>query len=46
MVNENHSSTGPPHPMEEKHRVMHQTLCEEGIAPCGDGRVCEGERYQ
>ena len=43
-VNEHHGQMGPCL-MEEQHRVMDQTLCDEGIAPCGDARVCKGKRY-
>ena len=45
-VDEDHSWMGPPCLMEGQHRVMDQTLCDEAITPCGDGRVCNGKRYQ
>ena len=43
---QNHSWMGQPHLMEEQHRVADQTLCDEGITCCGDGRDCKGERHQ
>ena len=45
-VDDNHGQMGPPCLMEGQHRVMDQTPCDEGITPCGDSRVCKGERYQ
>ena len=45
-VDEDHSQMGPHSLMDGQHRVMDQTLHDEGIAPCGDSQVCDGKRYR